>query len=52
MLQKDALKFIIFLVNVIHIIQHNMLLTQHQLPFMCKICREFFIFQQNYILAH
>jgi len=58
LLQKRTSKLIIFLVYVIRTIWHilprhasDMLLTQHQLPFMCEICCEFFIFQQNNMSA-
>jgi len=54
LLRKFTSTFIYFLLSVIYIIDtyyHNMLPTRQQLPVMCEICCEFFVFQQNSILA-
>jgi len=48
---KPYIEIHYFLVDVIHIIWHNMLLTQHQLPVMCEIRCDLFVFQQNNMSA-
>jgi len=55
LLQKDTSKFIYFYLMYFILSDtyyHNMLLIQHQLPVICEICCEFFIFQQNNMSAH